>query len=138
MSIDALGARKFAGRVSRILPVASTAARSFLVNVTLPTDTRMRPQMFARGSILVDTHRGATLVPKDAVLFDTTSGKGARVFIASNGKAEERKIGVGYMTPQQVEVTSGVKPGDKVITAGQTALQNGDPIRIQAQQAAGL
>jgi RND family efflux transporter MFP subunit len=130
VAVDALPGQKFSGRVSRVLPVASSA-RSFTVRVDIPSDRRMRPQMFARGSILIDTHQNATLVPKDAVLFDAVTGK-SRVFVTdSGGKAKERAVQVGFSNPSAVEVLGGVKPGEKVIVAGQTALQNGDVVRIQ-------
>jgi multidrug efflux pump subunit AcrA (membrane-fusion protein) len=35
------------------------------------------------------------------------------------------------MNPQYVEILSGVKPGEKVIVAGQNALQNGDQITVK-------
>lgn len=128
--VDALPDIPFQGTITRILPVASTAARSFTVRVDLKRpDPRLRPQMFARGNILLDTHRQATVVPKDAVLFDPVNNT-ARVFVA-NGKAEERKVKVGYSDPKFVEILSGVQPGEKVVTVGQTTLQNGDKIRVQ-------
>jgi RND family efflux transporter MFP subunit len=130
VTVDALPGRKFAGRVTRILPVAS-AARSFTVRIDFPADARLRPQMFARGSILIDTHAGATLVPKDALLFDPMTRQ-ARVFVSRpDGKAEERRVSVGYSNTEYVETLSGVHPGEKVIVAGQNVLSNGDPIKVQ-------
>jgi RND family efflux transporter MFP subunit len=161
ITIDALPNRVFNGRVTRILPVASSAARSFNVRIDFPSDASLRPQMFARGSILIDTHRNATLVPKDAVLFDPVNNR-TRVFVTettalvpssetpkmSEGVlrkslaldkgglrvatiAKERMVKIGYSDPKYAEVLSGVKPGDKVVIAGQSALQDGDKIRIQ-------
>ena len=44
----------------------------------------------------------------------------------------KREVHVGYSNPEFVEILdNGVRPGEKVIIAGQTALQNGDPIRVQ-------
>jgi HlyD family secretion protein len=131
VTVDALPGTKLRGRLSRVLPVASSA-RSFLVRIDITPDKRMRPQMFARGSILIDTHAGATLVPKDAVLFDSSSNR-SRVFVATtDGKAQERSVRVGYTNPQFVEVLKNdVKPGEKVVVEGQTSLQNGDAIRVQ-------
>jgi len=130
VTVDALPKESFRGEISRILPVASTAARSFTVRVDLvDADTRLRPQMFARGSILIDTHRQAVVVPKDAVLFDPVNNT-ARVFV-SNGKAEEREVEVGYSDPKFVEILQGIRPGEKVVTVGQNALQNGDKIRVE-------
>jgi HlyD family secretion protein len=132
VSIEALpetAQRPFQGRITRVLPVAS-AARNFTIRVDLTGDRRMRPQMFARGSILVDTHHSTVLVDKDSVLFDPANNK-TRVFVAENSKAKERVVKVGYSNPKQVEILNGVSAGDRVITNGQTALQDGDPIKVQ-------
>jgi len=130
VTVDALPGLKLRGTVTRILPVASTAARSFTVRIDIPTDRRLRPEMFARGSILMDTHRDATLVPKDAVLFDPTNNR-TRVFVVLGGKARERRVSLGYSSPLLVEVQSGVKPGEKVIVAGQNVLQDGDEVTVR-------
>jgi len=63
------------------------------------------------------------------VIYDTVNNK-TRLFVVSGGKAEEKEITVGYSNPKSVEVLGGtIKPGDKVIVAGQNTLQNGDTIR---------
>jgi RND family efflux transporter MFP subunit len=134
VTIDAIPTtetRPIRGSVTRLLPVASSAARSFTVRIDLPVDNRMRPQMFARGKILSDIHRNATLVPKDAVLFDPGSKK-AHVFVAKGGKADQREIQVGFTNPKFVEAIGGdLTTSDKVVVAGQTTLQDGDAIRVQ-------
>ena len=130
--IDALPGRAFSGRVTRILPVASAAARSFNVRISIAPDPRLRPQMFARGSVLIDTRRGATVVRKEAVLYDPVT-KTARVFISKpNDVAEERKVQTGYTDNGNIEILSGVRPGEKVIVTGQTTLQDGDKVKIEA------
>lgn len=132
VTVDAIPSKTpFRGTVTRILPVASSAARSFTVRIDFARkDPRFRPEMFARGRILIGTHRNTTLVSKDAVLFDPVNNQ-ARLFVSSNGRAEERRVQAGYMNPQYVEILSGVKPGEKVIVAGQNALQNGDRITVR-------
>ncbi len=131
VSVDAIPGVTIQGRVSRILPVASAAARSFSVRIDFAADARHRPEMFARASILIDTHRRASLVPKDAVIFDPVSDRN-RVFVTlKDGKAEERVVKLGYIDPSFVEVISGVQVGEKVITAGQSTLQNGDKVNVQ-------
>jgi len=129
VTVDAIAGRQFRGRVSKVFPVAS-AARSFPVRIDIPADPRLRPEMYGRGSILIDTHRGATIVPKDAVIFDPVDRK-ARLFVAQAGKASERSVQVGYTDPGRVEVVAGVRPGEQVIVAGQNALSDGDPVRVQ-------
>lgn len=132
VTIDALPGRTFQGTVSKIFPVASSTARSFTVRIKLNNEgNALRPQMFARGQIVLATHRNAVLVPREAVL-DSVGSQG-RVFLAVNNKAVERKVKLGYQTIKDQEITSGVKAGDLVVVVGQSQLQNG--VSVQTQKA---
>jgi RND family efflux transporter MFP subunit len=131
--VDALPGRTFRGVVSKIYPVASSAARSFTVRISIRNEGNLlRPQMFARGKIDLATHNNAIVVPHDAVL--DYSGTGGRVFIAvpqpTGTVAEERKVRTGFETPRTIEILSGVRPGDQVVTSGQAQLQDGDKIQV--------
>jgi RND family efflux transporter MFP subunit len=128
VKVDALPGQTFSGRVARIFPVASSA-RNFLVRINFQLSPLMRPGMFARGNILVDTHRHTVLVDKDGVIFDPVNGS-AKVFVDDHGIARQHPIRVGYSNPFVVEALSGVKAGDEIITNGQNALQDGDKVFI--------
>ncbi len=131
VTVDALPGLTLPGRVTRLLPVASQAARSFTARIDLVNgDPRLRPQMFARAKITVGERRGVTLVNKDAVLFSANDEQGT-VFVVDSSRADERKIRIGYINTDKVEVLSGIRPGDRVIVSGQNALQDGDPVTIQ-------
>lgn len=128
--IDAIPGKRFRGRVTRVFPVAS-AARSFSIRVDFPVDRRMRPEMFARGSIEIATHENATLVPKDAILFDPMQDR-SRVFVfTAKGTVEERLVRIGFTNPEYAEALSGARVGEKVVVAGQNTLQNGDRVSVQ-------
>lgn len=127
--VDALPGRIFQGKISKIFPVAAAASRSFTVRIALQNEGKvLRPQMFARGEITLATRPDALVVPREAVLdFNQNSG---RVFVAKNGKAEERKITAGLVNFRLIEITDGLKAGDKVITTGQAQLQEGDKVDV--------
>lgn len=129
ITVDAFPRERFRGVVRRIWPVASQA-RIFTVRVELDDRAKLRPQMFAHGSILVATHRRATLVPKDAVLFDVERHE-ARLFTVRGQHAHEVKVETGFMTPQDVEILKPIRPGDVVVVAGQNTLQDGDLVTIR-------
>jgi HlyD family secretion protein len=143
VTIDAVGTRHFQGTVTKIYPVASAQARSFTVRIQIKNEgNRLRPQMFARGQIVLATHPNAVLVPRDAVL-DAADGVG-RVFVVVDDKstrglthgetsgakiAEERKVKLGFSNPQDTEIATGVKSGDQIVTIGQSQLQNNTPVQ---------
>lgn len=130
ITVDALPGRTFQGAVSKIFPIASATARSFTVRIGIRNEANLlRPQMFARGQILLATHARAMLAPREAILdYNGTTG---RVFVALDSKAEERPVKTGFANMKEVEITSGVKEGEQVITVGQGQLQNGDKIQVQ-------
>ncbi len=129
VTVDALPGRAFRGSVTKIYPVASTTARSFTVRVSLFNEANaLRPQMFARGQIILATHPHTVLVPHDAVL--DYDGTGGRVFLAENGVAQQHQVKTGFSNLHDIEIVAGVSPGDKVITVGQAQLQNGDKIQV--------
>lgn len=130
--VDALPNAAFKGTIAKIFPVASATARSFTVRITIPnTNNQLRPNLFARGSITTAVHKNAVIVPSEAVLNNT--GKEGRLFVLNGDKAEERKVTLGIATIHEIEVTAGVKPGEKVVTVGQGQIQNGDKVQLSGQ-----
>lgn len=130
VTVEAFPDRVFKGRVSQIYPVASSAARSFTVRIVFNDNKDLRPEMYARARIVVGTHTNTTLVPKDAVIFSNQSNQAVVFVVSSDGVAQERKIRVGYMDAESVEILEGIKPGESVIVAGQSGLQTGDRVTI--------
>ena len=129
VSVDARPGKTFQGTVAKIFPVASAAARSFTVRITLVNEgSLLRPQMFARGRIVLATHPNALVVPRDAVL--DPNGNTGRVYVVKDGKADERKIKLGFSNVQMSEVTSGLQTGDEIVTSGQGQIQPGDKVKV--------
>jgi len=129
VTVDARPGKTFQGTVAKIFPVASAQARSFTVRITLVNEGNLlRPQMFARGRIVLATHANAHVVPRDAVL--DPNGSSGRVYVVKDGKAEERKVTLGFSNVQYTEVTSGLIVGDEVVTSGQGQIQPGDKVKV--------
>jgi RND family efflux transporter MFP subunit len=78
-------------------------------------------------TIDAETHRQVTLVPAAAVVHE---GAEAAVFVANGGKAERRIVQVGLEDAEHVEITSGVKAGEAVITTNQNGLPDGAAIAV--------
>jgi multidrug efflux pump subunit AcrA (membrane-fusion protein) len=52
----------------------------------------------------------------------------SRVFVVAGGKAEERIVTIGQPFGDLVEITSGLKAGEKVATSNVTQLADGVPV----------
>jgi membrane fusion protein (multidrug efflux system) len=87
--------------------------------------------MFMKVTLLADPRR-ALSVPEEAI---EPIGPNSFIYIAAdkNGQlvAERREIQVGLRQDGQVEVISGLEPGEQIITDGLIRVRDGAPIVVR-------
>ena len=116
-----------AGRVVRVSPVVDTSSGTVKVTVELTLATEgFMPGGFVRVAIQTDVRPDAVLVPKRAVM--ERDGE-TFVFLADNGVARRVPVQLGYEEDGNIEVLKGISAGDRVVVAGQGALEDGAEIR---------
>jgi cobalt-zinc-cadmium efflux system membrane fusion protein len=107
------------GRVSYIDPQLSAETRTARVRVEVPNVRReLRLGMYADMEIAATGDRQAPMVPRIAV--QHVSDREV-VYVASPaelGKFIEREVHLGGVSGEDVEVLSGVQPGDRVVSKG--------------------
>jgi multidrug efflux system membrane fusion protein len=88
----------------------------------------LRPGSFAEIMVPVSGAREAPVVPQTAV---RPSERGFLAYVVEDNVAVEHVVTLGMRTAEGlVEVTSGLKPGEKLVVRGGEALRNGVPVRI--------
>lgn len=122
----ALPGESFDGRISEIAPMIDPQTRLLTVKVDLPRTGRLKVGMNINGLIAGPTHE-ALAIPATALL---TDGAEQIVYLARTGAAERVVITTGLRTGPWVEVTSGLKPGDDLITTGASFVKQGDPVVV--------
>ena len=126
MSMD--GGEEVKGRVVRVSPVVDDATGTVKVTTELrPSNANFRPGAFVLVEIETDTHDDVVLIPKQAVVEEDG---GTFVFIENDNTAEQRAVELGYQDDTAYEVLSGIEAGDRVVTAGQGNLKDGDKTRV--------
>lgn len=121
------GGEAVEGRIVRVSPVVDDATGTVKVTAELhPSNANFRPGAFVLVEIETDTHEDAVLIPKQAVIEEDG---GTFVFVESGNTAERRAVELGYQDGAAYEVLSGVDAGDRVVTAGQGNLKDGDKTR---------
>ena len=91
-------------------------------------DASLFPNQFVNVRMLLDTRRGATLVPNAAVV---RGGQGTFVYVIKEDKTVElRKVGVGMAEGDSVSVESGIAPGELVVVEGSDRLRDGAKVEI--------
>ena len=134
---DAIPDRRFPLVLNEVATRASDGTNTFEVTFEFPNtrDFNILPGMSATVRLenpATTTSSGVLFVPAHAVLADQA---GPYAFVAMpNGEGtaivEQRRLRVGQLTGSGLEVLSGVAPGDRLITAGMSKLQDGLPVRV--------
>lgn len=89
------------------------------------------PGMFAKVKVSGDIVPNAVLVPQRAV--QQLLEKSFVMVVGADNKSESRAVTLGPQIGSYWIVTSGIKPGDKVIVEGLTKLQPGIPLTVEMQ-----
>jgi RND family efflux transporter MFP subunit len=127
VEVDAYPGESFTGRIARVSPVLDPATRTAPVEVEVPNpSSKLKPGMYARIHLTIEERKNATLAPKNAVV-DFEGNRGVWVPTGDN-KAQFVPVRIGLEDPEQVEITQGVKVGDRIITAGAASLRGGDTL----------
>lgn len=123
------------GKVTVVSPAVNPGTTTVEVWVTAPNPgEKLKPGGTVRVSINAETIQNAIIVPA-AALLNLEEG-GQKVMIAGKDNlAHERKIAVGVRQGDNVELTSGVQEGERVIVTGGLGLEDKAKIKVQAAPA---
>ena len=115
--VAALPGRMFTGKVSFVSPTVDPVSRRVMVRATVPNpDGVLKPEMFADFTLLTGGATSVVAAPEEAVIYEADT---ARVWVARpGGLLELRQIKTGMTQNGQVEVTSGLQPGERIVTSG--------------------
>lgn len=129
MLVDAVPGQVFEGRIDRVSPVMDAGSGTFRVTSVFDGKQVLRPGMFGRIEIVYDRRENVLTVPRTALLDDETDPS---LYVVRDGKSVRVPIKTGYSNGDIIEVVSGLKAGDKVITAGKVAVRDGAVVSVIA------
>ena len=122
--------RDYTSKIVHVAEAADEGTRMVAVTAEV-RDTRdeaLRPGVFAEITIPVSSPRNAPGIPQTAV---RPSERGFIAFVVQNELAVERVLTVGMRTTDgQIEVVSGLTPGEQLVVRGAEALMNDSPVRV--------
>jgi len=126
----------FDGRIELVGVVADPISRTYSVKIGLPNPAgALRPGMIAEASIRKESRVSMTTVPGEAVIPDPERAGGVLVFVYEPGEERvySRRIRVGTVMGQEVEVLGGLDGNELVVVGGQHRVRDGS--RVEATQA---
>lgn len=128
-AVSSYPGRLFPGRVTFIGATLSPDNKTFLVEAIVPNPGRaLKPEMVGRMTILRSARDRAILIPEEVI--QQVDRNRLVLYIEKDGKAIERAVDLGARSGSMVEVTAGLSPGDRVITAGYKGLVNGQSVTV--------
>lgn len=93
-------------------------------------DNRLWPNQFVNANLLVETRKNSTVVPTAAIL---RGPQGTFVYAVNPDKTvQDKTVTVSLTQGDTTVVTTGVNPGESVVTDGQDKLQRGSKIEPRA------
>lgn len=131
IQVDAYPGEPFSGQVYAVDPRLDEQTRSVLLRARIPnSDLRLRPGMFARVVLVLESRAEALLIPEQALW---PIGDEQFVFRVVDGKALQTRVQTGQREGGKVEISAGLSAGDTVVAAGQTRLRDGTAVRVIGQ-----
>lgn len=104
------------GKVYAFEPQVDLATRTLKLRAQSPNKGgKFLPGMFVKIRFILDVVEDALMVPAESVIPEL---EGYKVYVANAGKVEQRVIEIGTRTETHVQVLSGLKEGDLVLTTG--------------------
>ncbi|HUC10627.1 MAG TPA: efflux RND transporter periplasmic adaptor subunit [Stellaceae bacterium] len=138
VTADAFPGRVFTARISTIEPQVSADTRTMEVQATMDNpDDALLPGMFVNAAVVLPPRPDTMIVPETAVEY-TLYGDSVYV-IKDDGKdasghpilrAVRTLVKTGARWDGKVAILSGLKPGERVVAAGQVKLQNGAQVAV--------
>ncbi|MGB9742356.1 MAG: efflux RND transporter periplasmic adaptor subunit [candidate division WOR-3 bacterium] len=132
VSFSAIPETTFTGTVTQVSPIIDPQSRSATVEITIPNPkSRLIPGMAGMARLTVEQKDNCLAIPLNA-LFTTDE---SRVVVVENGIARFRNITIGIRGDEWVEVTSGLNPGDQVVTTGKERVSDGQQVTVVESEA---
>jgi RND family efflux transporter MFP subunit len=127
VTVDAIH-RTLVGKVVRFTRDVSLATGTMETEVDVENnDLSLTPGMYANTTLELERKNNVLLIPVQAVIRNDNQ---ASVLVVDNvGRVEARNVALGLQGATLVEVKSGLREGDKVITGGQFNYQPGEVVR---------
>ena len=128
LHVDAYPGRTFTGKVTRISPAVTTATRAFPFEAVVPNaDAALKPGTFARVHVESGKVDDVLTLPYAALQYRYGVN---RVFVVNGDRLAVRELQVGERLGDRIEITSGVKEGERVVVTDVETLADGALVAV--------
>ncbi len=123
------------GKVTLVSPALDPGSTTLEVWVEArKPSTYLRPGISVQVAITAKTDKNAVVIPAGTV-FKNPEGGDYVLLAGTDDKAHLKTVHVGIRNTEWVEIASGIKEGDPVITSGGYAVPDGTKIKVEKPEA---
>lgn len=117
--------KTFEATVVKKLPTADPGTQRYTAQLEVEIEPgKLLPNLTGDAAIYIDEHRDVVLVPRRAI-------KDGYVYVVENNRVRQQRIDLGFTDLVKAEVTSGLKPGDRVIVEWLENFRDGQWVRVE-------
>lgn len=125
---DTIANQSMKGNISAIDTAIDPTTRSIALRAIIPNpQQKLLPGGFVQVTLFAGKPQNLITIPATAVVFDPT---GNYVYTVVNQHAVKVAINIAQQNSSEVGISSGLKLGDQVVTAGQLKIGDGSPVMI--------
>lgn len=128
------------GGINMVAPAVNTSTGTLPIRAAFPNPAGvLKPGLFARVRLVITDAVNALLVPQAAI--QQLQGTQSVLLVGTDNKIQQRTITTGAIVGNLEIVSSGLKPGDRIVVEGVQKVQPGMTVQTReasAQQAAQL
>jgi membrane fusion protein, multidrug efflux system len=127
VAIPDQGGKRYEGTLTFLDNTVDRSTGTIVARATIANpDHSLLPGEFVHVRLHVDDRPGTLLIPQVAL---GSSQLGKYVYVADNGKAQQRMVSIGATYGDRIVVTKGVTAGDAVIIGNLQQIAPGAPVR---------
>ncbi len=136
-AVNSYPGERFLGTVVEIAPAVETQSRAAMVRIAVSNSgRRLKAGMFAEGEIQTGVVQQAIVIPASALYRDDRSMKDSFVYTVENGVAKKRAVKIGRERGSEVQIASGLSPGQLVLT--EQSIEIAEGVKIAAKEGVGV
>lgn len=126
-------AQKINGHIQRMDPIVDSTTGTFKVVVVLDdmldqSNNRLRPGLFGKIQIIMDSHVNTLLLSKNGVIREDQ--KSYVYHVQEDNKILKKEVELGYEMDDTVEILTGLEFGDRVVTTGKNNLSEDSLVEV--------
>ncbi len=131
--LPAFPSQEWNGKVEYVYPEVDSTTRTLKVRFLFDNPHQMlKPNMYANVILLVSPKENVLSIPTEALI---RHSQGDRVIVAlGEGRFQARPVTTGIETDNKIEIVSGLKEGEEVVTSGQFLIDSEANLKASTQR----